>query len=678
MRAQFWISLVFLSPVFLSLVAADAHASTPSASPLTREKSLQPPSTPLIQDQRLDRVVTRGGSVQLIWNEATMAELGIVRAPISHRSPSGQWAEPASLSADAQFEVDLNHAAVDRVAGGSGFLLTPYFVKIAGKRYDWRKLAMRVHPGQEPRIDLLDKQGNVLLYIDHIMYEMLDGQQRFSIRSADLRVAPYLASLAKRASLVDFLVAEWKSKSPVESRIAATAPKACGDPNWPGEPVLDGLGNPIPGTFYRADVFMRIFTGSRMRCGACNANGTGCSEVLCSGNPTHVVYAPSSTLANNRNRGTVLETVAGDPIGTSAVLYAADVAWYQKNSGVFTPYSNDQHPYLIWNLYRIDTEDGVERVTQIGRSGMKHAFLTTNGTVFTPDSCESCNGLHILGRSCSDTYGTGNNDNSFDLGPRAAVIAATGEWGRQGDVTAASQFDQRMVVPVAALASPAGTRFLFESWYIVREDVNIYNTMASRSVTFSGTMISNSGIQAFKLGPAIDRWVEPTSVNPLERNRELSVNEGHAKVAVRVKDLGGGLFRYHFVLMNLDFARATLTGSVPNQTVSNNFGFNRLRVGMRPGAAISNVVYNDGDAVRADWTMNTGANFIEWTAPTAADSLNWGVMQSLSFTANEAPFAEAVMLGVTNAGSPTEYAVDSFSVGQPAEAALFVDGFEGP
>ena len=99
---------------------------------------------------------------------------------------------------------------------------------------------------------------------------------------------------------------------------------------------------------------------------------------------------------------------------------------------------------------------------------------------------------------------------------------------------------------------------------------------------------------------------------------------------------------------------------------------------MRPGAAISNVVYNDGDAVRADWTMNTGANFIEWTAPTAADSLNWGVMQSLSFTANEAPFAEAVMLGVTNAGSPTEYAVDSFSVGQPAEAALFVDGFEGP
>jgi len=39
---------------------------------------------------------------------------------------------------------------------------------------------------------------------------------------------------------------------------------------------------------------------------------------------------------------------------------------------VFPPHTNDQHPYLVWNFYRL--ADG--RLEQIGVSGAKHAFLT--------------------------------------------------------------------------------------------------------------------------------------------------------------------------------------------------------------------------------------------------------------------------------------------------------------
>ncbi|MDP1270723.1 hypothetical protein, partial [Klebsiella pneumoniae] len=53
---------------------------------------------------------------------------------------------------------------------------------------------------------------------------------------------------------------------------------------------------------------------------------------------------------------------------------AADVPWYRQFTGTFPPYNNDQHPYLMWNLYQ--EKDG--RFTQIAASALKHAFYTTN------------------------------------------------------------------------------------------------------------------------------------------------------------------------------------------------------------------------------------------------------------------------------------------------------------
>jgi hypothetical protein len=186
-------------------------------------------------------------------------------------------------------------------------------------------------------------------------------------------------------------------------------------------------------------------------------------------------------------------------LGTSSALWTAGIAWNQKFTGS-TPYGNDQHPYLIWNLYRTNS-DG--RLEQIGRSGVKHAWLTTNGSCL--DSTAE-HDSHILGRGCLDTYGTGNNDTSSDLGPRSEIVPATGIWGRCGSIydpgchgsqTASpnGSYDQRMIVKeqqISPTVNP-GASYLFESWYVAREDVNIYNSMATRSGAPSYSSTWNPG-----------------------------------------------------------------------------------------------------------------------------------------------------------------------------------------
>ncbi|MDW8479492.1 MAG: hypothetical protein RML12_06195 [Xanthomonadales bacterium] len=113
-----------------------------------------------------------------------------------------------------------------------------------------------------------------------------------------------------------------------------------------------------------------------------------------------MVFAPGAALRNGDDERT------------------ADVPWVRK----FTvspwnyPYpGNDQHPYLVWNLYRI--RDG--RLEQIGASGVKHAFYTINWYC-APGAC-GAGGGQILGRACYDIYSA--EQQRPRAGPRAAPRA---------------------------------------------------------------------------------------------------------------------------------------------------------------------------------------------------------------------------------------------------------------
>ena len=136
--------------------------------------------------------------------------------------------------------------------------------------------------------------------------------------------------------------------------------------------------------------------------------------------------------------------------------------------------------------------------------------------------------------------------------------------------------------------------------------------------------------------------------------------------------------------MNFDFAREVTSGQESDHSfrVLRNDGLNRFSVAIAdPAAVVSQLVYADGDPARADWTATVSGSAIEWVAPSAAASQNWGVMARFSFVSNKAPFDGNVSLGVTEPGSPASYQVASYRVGEapviPGDE-LFANGFEDP
>src|SRR5690606_36055742 len=177
-----------------------------------------------------------------------------------------------------------------------------------------------------------------------------------------------------------------------------------------------------------------------------------------------------------------------------------------------------------WNLYRVTAARSIE---QIGRFVAKHAFLTLRSCC--SDSCDTSHSLVLV---CIYTYGVGHIDSPSSIRPRSEIIPATGQWGRCGSIfdsdcngnqddSGNDSWTQRMKVREADLehTSGDGSSFLFESWYLAREEINIYNSMATTSVNpqFSGSQWSLAGASGYRLGSAIDRWVDSTDPGEIGR-----------------------------------------------------------------------------------------------------------------------------------------------------------------
>src|SRR5690606_33082994 len=139
--------------------------------------------------------------------------------------------------------------------------------------------------------------------------------------------------------------------------------------------------------------------------------------------------------------------------------------------------------------------------------------------------------------------------------------------------------------------------FLFDSWYIARDDINIYNSMATKTVNpqFSGSQWTLAAESGYRLGGAIDRWVDPSSPGANAKNTELDAPEAHAKVAVKAFDLGNGDWRYEYAVMNFDFARAETSGSEPNLRVISNKGFDAFSVPIPQGATVRMSTMRNGE-----------------------------------------------------------------------------------
>ncbi|HWS25267.1 MAG TPA: hypothetical protein VN259_01710, partial [Xanthomonadales bacterium] len=430
-----------------------------------------------------------------------------------------------------------------------------------------------------------------------------------------------------------------------------------------------------------ADVLLVAYDMQFARCrtsaGANTCDGAGADN-------GEVVFAPNSTLRNTDNANT------------------ADVPWFAKFNP--SPYSypypgNDQHPYLIWGIYRVN--DG--QLQQIGASGLKHAFLTTN------EICPEASG-NILWRNCGDTYGQANNDATGDLGPRSELIPASGRWGRcfsifdtncdgASNSVGSSQYQNRLITRESQLLLP-GSTFYTDSWYVVQDDINIYNTMAHRSFTPNFVPAnppavptgswSVSGEGAFTSGPVINTWVNPAT-NPTQ-NVELVSPDGHARAAVKVKQLAacpaasglsGTCYRYDYAVHNFDVARAVLNTNPPanafaNLQVLSNTGFVSVSLPRGGDSGIfldvdhfADIDTNSGN----DWTSALDAASANWTAP-AGNELNWGLLFRFSVVANVAPdanYVRPISLGMQGGTGASSY---QLPIMVPNSFDLFSDGME--
>jgi len=629
-----------------------------------------------------------GGTVGVRWSTSVMHDMGVTIESPSQKLQAGaarltdggvgirqaRNSDLFELRRSGSIEFRTSEGAFAGFAGGSLQARGGYVLNLAtGGSIDLTDFRLRPNALNAMVLDVVSADGKAWFYIDRLMYQIEGRGRVLAVYTSDMRATRELALRLGQPEMAGHPVADLEILSEVVGPGLSSEVQPYADPvpsHWHGDPVP---GQPA-GTIYQADLFMQNFTVSRMRqTGVTGPGGSG-----------QVVFAPSSTLKNNVNNGSPAVTVSGQgALGTSTALWTADVPWRAMFTGPRAPYANDQHPYLIWNMYRVNADGGIE---QIARSGVKHAWLTTNGNCAPGENHDGA----ILGRSCTDTYSTFNNDDNTDLSFRSEIIPATNQWGRCGSLfdpgCAGSNtnpnptddgYVRRLVVTESQMSSTVhpGASYYFDSWYLARQDINIYNSMATITVipAWSGSAWNLNSQSNYRLGSVTDRWVENLPAGTQATNTELAVGEGHAKVAVRVTDLGGGQWRYHYAVHNLDFARAVTARAEPNLEVLSNKGFGSFSVPLPAGINVVSNAFSDGDLTPGNnWTFSSAGNQLVWTAPAGA-TLDWGTLFLFSVVVDAGPAPGATVLNVAEAGTPA-----SFSVGAlvPQSDLIFEDGFD--
>ena len=643
-------------------------------------------SLPLAAQSPTEPWLAWGGEASVSFNPDALRAIGVSIAEAKlaiERTPgvAGVRYDLTRFAASDGATLEILHTGSRIVGVGGGRLAFPGGFVFArdDATIDLRGFSLGASADTRFGIGVADANGVVWFTADHAHIGVDDGDApMLSMRHMNLRLSRHFADVLHRPDLAGYPVGGLAFRAHVakDAGIESPGDPPCTSP-WPGAGQMTDIRMIYEPNGVGANGFADTVIARRCALPPVSA-GNVCTAGSTNG---EVVITPDSSLRN---------------IGTSGV------AWYGKFTGNFPPYGNDQHPYLIWNLYRIDAAG---RIKQIGASGVKHAFYTVNWNC----TCAAGNVIHPM---CEDTYSFSSNDNSPDggvqqyqaLAPRSEIIPASGLWGRCGSIFdqncdgvmdagsgAADLYEYRLLATESDMLAPlsTGAQYFLEYWYVVRDDQNIDDSLAYRQIwprkngaTWSiGLTASGGGVDDgnFFQGPAIDRWVNPAAPPANAASRTLSTPLGRARVAVKATNLGAGQWRYEYAVMNLDYAHAAVDPahpSPPNLRVVSNHGFRRFEVAFAAGTAVSNIHFSDADDDSAnDWTASTAGNRIAWTAP-AGNTLDWGTLYHFEFTASAAPSVggAVTVTGAATSGEP-EIPYTLVILG-PRSDTIFANGFE--
>src|SRR5262245_60920737 len=456
----------------------DAHASPSRASPrragrirrsavetvaaLALGASLALPAA--AADARL-----RAGATSLRFSAEILADLGIELVEVAESSTP---LRDGALG----FAIDASRSTVGLDARGGdfeGFVSADlrhtggFALRLDGARIDLAgfRLARAAAPYA---LELRDARGVRWLLVDKP--HALLSPERLSLATADLLLAPELATLLGRPDLSGSYVGVLDAQLTLDSaQAAATSPEALAA-------CVGDFTQPI-------DLLMVELAGLTQ---AVREPGG------------RIAVAPGATLRN---------------------LGPGDVQWFRA----IAPASPvGPHPYLALHFYRLS--GGV--LEQIGRADLKHTFFATN------TGCP-CPGGQILYAGCNDFYGISTNLDRTNLAPRDEIDALTLAWSSlgshfdgipiddfrdHGGDGAHDAFAHRLVVMEPDLQTP-GARYFYDGWYMAPNDTDLANSMGHREVdpTFAGSTWSFAPVDAGTAnGSILDVFVDPQAVQPGE------------------------------------------------------------------------------------------------------------------------------------------------------------------
>ncbi len=610
-----------------------------------------------------------GGQLRMRVDQTLLDQIGVDQLSISDGLETTSDPRPGMAIADTSvLEFRAINDSIQAFTAGRLPLLGEVTLHQGTLRHQLRGASIQAG-ASDLALRIVDGNGAVWFELDHLHYHLIADSDEFRAWNIDLRVSAELAERLGQPLAAGHFLGQVELQTRFRlSQTMGDDPPYCQPIRWP-ETYIDPE-NPDAGR-YQADVtlndaFLNNLTVSALRCEtptrACDGPG---------GTDARMVIAPSAELRN-----------------TNAANTAA-IPWYRKFSGVFLPYGNDQHPFLVWNIYRI--EENGKRLRQVGRSGVKHAYLTANsGCNGGCPNTHPQNNFNILWPNCQDTYGTGDNDNSTHLGPRSEIVPNAVIWGRCGsvydvncnglnDFPTIGDFEYRTELRESAIdpnLHPQSS-FHIEAWYLIRDDKNIFNSMGTRRffpVYASAWFLSTSG-QDFAQGPMVDNWVSPDSVGQLQRNRMLATTEGHLKMAVKVEPLAEGDYRYEYALANFDFARAITSGSEPNLRVLSNRGMLSIEMPLPQTATLFDTDFHDGDHdPDNDWVIERDGEVLRIRGD-IDHTLDWATQFSFGFRSSQPPAPGLADLAIAETGVPSSYAISTLVPNRDADV-LLVDSME--
>ena len=589
---------------------------------------------------------TEGGATTLWFNRGAIAPLGIELARAEGDSGRG---DVGSDYLEQRYAVDdgaalsflASRGVFSRLAASAARHRGGPVLRVRGTEVDLRGFRIEQRGAARVGLSLVDAAGTVWFRLDHA-HQYLDGGT-FSFRHLDLRIAPALAAALGRPEWDGMLVGGAQVESDTTLPALRTEAAAVCTAQWPAP----GLQPDVRIVRLAQNWEEREPDGiNGYRCG--RDDGQGGHTRVCTQDSLDgvVVLSPDASLRNMGN---------------------ASVAWHPKFTAPSPPYDNDQHPYLVWNLYRQDADGSIR---QISTSGVKHAFHTINA------AC-GCEGGEVLYPGCEDTYGGFSNDYLFALAPRAELEPRTALWGRCGSVfdkdcdgrsdPDGGELPDDAYNPVKRMAvreseiSPArnpGARWFVEYWYVVRDQAERYAAIGLTQIeprkergqgADPTAWIWRFDAGAFRNGAMVEAWATPgAGVNGTELARFESPGGG-GTLGTRATDLGGGLWRYDYLLFNLDFALVSTQGAGATLRMLSNRGLGELSL---PVAADVEVTRADSElndlGAQRHWSNARASGRLAFRAGLDAPTLDWGRSLRVSFVANVAPLRARVVVRDAN------------------------------